>query len=63
MFELIICSMLTILPDYLYRRYGRNQLVGPRNSRPAPKVAKAVDTFLEEINNRVRVATTVGAVD
>ena len=44
------------------RRYGRNQLVGARNSRPAPKVAKAVDTFVEEINNRVRVATMVGAV-
>ena len=45
------------------RRYGRNQLVGARNSRPAPKVAKAVGTFVEEINNHARVATTVGAVD
>ena len=45
------------------RRYGRNQLVGARNSRPAPKVAKAVDTFVEEINNRVRAATIVGTVD
>ena len=45
------------------RRYGRDQLVGPRNSRPAPKVAKAVSTFVEEINNRLRVATMVGAVD
>ena len=45
------------------RRYGRNQLVGPRNSRPAPKVAKAVDTFVEEINNRLRVETMVGALD
>jgi len=44
------------------RRYGRNQLVGARNSRPAPKVTKAVDTFVEEINNRARVATMVGAV-
>ena len=50
-------------PHEQRRRYGRNQLVGPRNSRPAPKVAKAVDTFLEEINNRVRVATMVGAID
>jgi len=45
------------------RRYGRNQLVGPRNSRPAPKVAKAVDTFVEEINNRLRVETMVGPID
>ena len=40
-----------------------NQLVGARNSRPAPKVVKVVGTFVEEINNRVRVATMVGAVD
>ena len=40
-----------------------SQLVGARNSRPAPEVAKAVGTFVEEINNRVRVATMVGAVD
>ena len=39
------------------------QLVGARNSRPAPEVAKAVGTFVEEINNRVRVATMVGAID
>ena len=45
------------------RRYGRNQLVGARNSRPAPEVVKAVGTFVEEINNRARVATMVGAVD
>ena len=45
------------------RHYGRNQLVGARNSRPAPKVVKAVGTFVEEINNHARVATTVGAVD
>ena len=44
------------------RRYGRKQLVGLRNSRPAPKVAKTVDTFVEEINNRLRVETMVGAV-
>ena len=25
MLELILCSMLTILPDYLYRRYGAGQ--------------------------------------
>ena len=45
------------------RRYGRNQLVGARNSRPTPKVVKAVGTFVEEINNHACVATTVGAVD
>ena len=45
------------------RRYGRNQLVKARNSRPAPKVVKAVGTFVEEINNHARVATTVGVVD
>ena len=44
------------------RRYGRKQLVGLRNSRPAPKVAKTVDTFVEEISNRLRVETMVGAV-
>ena len=38
-----------------------SQLVGARNSRPAPEVAKAVGTFVEEINNRVRVATTIPA--
>ena len=31
--------------------------------RPAPEVVKVVHTFVEEINNRARVATTVGAVD
>ena len=45
------------------RRHGRNQLVGASNSRPAPKVTKAVDTFVEEINNRLRIETMVGAVD
>ena len=44
-------------------RYQVSQLVGARNSRPAPEVVKAVGTFVEEINNRARVATTVGAVD
>jgi hypothetical protein len=33
--------------------YRVRQLVGPRNSYPAPKVAKAVATFVEEINNRL----------
>lgn len=28
MFELILCSMLTILPDYLYRRYGQGKRFG-----------------------------------
>ncbi len=28
MFELIICSMLTILPDYLYRRYVQGKRIG-----------------------------------
>src|SRR5215217_7137834 len=28
MFELIICSMLTILPDYLYRRYVQGKQIG-----------------------------------
>jgi multidrug resistance efflux pump len=28
MFELIICSLLTILPDYLYRRYVQNKRLG-----------------------------------
>jgi hypothetical protein len=45
------------------RRYQVSQLVGARNSRPAPEVAKVVGTFVEEINNRARVATMVGAVD
>ncbi len=25
MFELLLCSVLTILPDYLYRRYGQGK--------------------------------------
>jgi multidrug resistance efflux pump len=28
MFELIICSLVTILPDYLYRRYVQNKRLG-----------------------------------
>jgi hypothetical protein len=38
-------------------------MVGARNSRPGPEVAKVVGTFVEEINNRVRIATMVGAID
>ena len=34
-------------------RYQVRQLVGTCNSRPAPEVAKAVGTFVEEINNRL----------
>ena len=44
-------------------RYQVSQLVGARNSRPAPEVLKVVGTFVEEINNRARVATTVGAIE
>lgn len=28
MFELIICTLVTILPDYLYRRFGQNKRFG-----------------------------------
>ena len=28
MFELLLCSMLTILPDYLFRRYGQGKRIG-----------------------------------
>ncbi|MCA8884594.1 MAG: HlyD family secretion protein [Rhodobacteraceae bacterium] len=28
MFELMFCSMFTILPDYLYRRYGQGKRIG-----------------------------------
>ncbi|MFC0220532.1 multidrug resistance efflux pump [Pseudochelatococcus lubricantis] len=28
MFELLLCSFLTILPDYLYRRYGQGKRIG-----------------------------------
>ena len=28
MLELFLCSMLTILPDYLYRRYGQDKRLG-----------------------------------
>jgi hypothetical protein len=44
-------------------RYQIGQLVGARNSRPAPEVVKAVGTFVEEITNRARVATMAGAID
>ena len=42
--------------------YEVSQLVGARNSRPPSEVAKVVGTFVEEINNRARVATAVGAI-
>ena len=44
-------------------RYQVGQLVGARNSRPAPEIVKAVGTFVEEINNSVRPAIVVGATD
>ena len=44
-------------------RYQVSQLVGARNSRPATKVLKVVGTFVEEINNRVGVATMVRTID
>src|SRR3954469_3885095 len=28
MFELILCSMFTVLPDYLYRRYAQDRRIG-----------------------------------
>ena len=28
MFELLLCSMLTVFPDYLYRRYGQGRRLG-----------------------------------
>lgn len=28
MLELLLCSMLTVLPDYLFRRYGQGKRVG-----------------------------------
>ncbi len=28
MFELLLCSLLTVLPDYLYRRYGQGKRLG-----------------------------------
>src|SRR6186997_2911838 len=28
MFELLLCSMLTILPDYLFRRYVQGKRIG-----------------------------------
>ena len=41
-------------------RYQVGQLVGARNSRPAPEVAKTVGTFVEEINS-VRPRSTTPA--
>src|SRR3954447_1478928 len=32
MFELMICSLVTILPDYLYRRYRQGKRVGKENT-------------------------------
>ena len=46
-----------------HSHYQVSQLGGARNSSPTPEVLQAVGTFVEEINNRARVATTVGAVD
>lgn len=34
-------------------RYHMRQLSGPRNARPAPQVAKAASSFVEEVNNLV----------
>ena len=28
MFELMLCSMFTLVPDYLYRRYGQGKRIG-----------------------------------
>ncbi|MBX8828332.1 HlyD family secretion protein, partial [Ochrobactrum sp. SFR4] len=28
MLEFLLCSMVTILPDYLFRRYGQGKLIG-----------------------------------
>src|SRR6478735_875395 len=28
MLEIILCSLVTIVPDYLYRRYGQNKRIG-----------------------------------
>src|SRR6516162_1512844 len=28
MFELMVCSLLTLIPDYLYRRYGQGKRIG-----------------------------------
>ena len=28
MLELILCSLFTILPDYLFRRYGQGKRIG-----------------------------------
>ena len=28
MFELLLCSLLTVFPDYLYRRYAQGKRIG-----------------------------------
>ena len=28
MFEFLLCSMITILPDYLYHRFGQGKRIG-----------------------------------
>ena len=28
MFELMVCSLFTLIPDYLYRRYGQGKRIG-----------------------------------
>ena len=28
MFELMLCSLFTLVPDYLYRRYGQGKRIG-----------------------------------
>jgi hypothetical protein len=28
MLELLLCSLLTVFPDYLYRRYGQGKRLG-----------------------------------
>ena len=35
MFELMLCSMFTLLPDYLYRRYAQGKL-HPVSHSPFP---------------------------
>jgi hypothetical protein len=39
--------------NYRWGSYQLRQLVGACNSRPPPEVAKTVNTFVEEINNRL----------
>ena len=28
MLEILLCSLITVLPDYLYRRYGQGKRIG-----------------------------------